>query len=100
MEVDRELRRSRSTSRILQLKRLQDILGLMHDFETLIDRTRQVQALIAATDRALATELDALVRTLEEECRQQHAAYMRRRASILKLCETLAPGDASAAAVA
>ena len=100
MEVDRELRRSRSTSRISQLKRLQDMLGLMHDFETLIDRTRHVQALIAATDRALATELDALVRTLEGECRLQHAGYMRRRASILKLCESVMPGDAASGASA
>jgi CHAD domain-containing protein len=100
MEVDRELRRSRSTARINQLKRVQDVLGLMHDFEILIDRTRHVQAVIATTDRALATELDALVRTLEEECRQQHAAYMRRREPILKLCETLAPPHANASAVA
>ena len=89
------MRRSRSTSRIAQLKRLQDLLGLMHDFETLIDRTRHVQALIAATERALATELDILVRTLEEECRLLHAGYMRRRAAILKLCDALTSGDAS-----
>lgn len=100
MEVNRELRRSRSTARIAQLKRLQDVLGLMHDFEMLIDHTRRVQALIAAKDRALATELDALVRTLEEECRLHHATYMRRRASLLKLCDALAPGDVQQPAVA
>ena len=92
--------RSRSTARIGQLKRLQDVLGCMHDFEILIDRTRHVQALIAATDRALATELDALVRTLEDECRQQHATYMRRRAALLKLCEALSPGEPQHTAVA
>jgi CHAD domain-containing protein len=100
MEVDRELRRSRGTARIAQLKRLQDVLGLMHDFEMLIDHTRHVQALIAAQDRALAIELDAVVRTLEEECRVQHATYMRRRTSILKLCDALTPAQPTAAAVA
>jgi CHAD domain-containing protein len=100
MEVNRELRRSRSTARIGQLKRLQDVLGLMHDFEMLIDHTRRVQALIAATDRALATELDALVRTLEEECRLHHATFMRRRAALLKLCDALSPGEPQHTAVA
>ena len=74
MEVERELRRSRGTARITQLKRLQDLLGLMHDFEMLIDRTRAG----AGDDRRAPiarcpTELDTLVRTLEDECRRLHA---------------------------
>lgn len=89
MEVERELKRSRVTARILQLKRLQDLLGRMHDLEILIDRTRQVQADAAANDRRLALELDALVRELEDECRQLHAIYMRKRGSVLQLCELL-----------
>ncbi len=93
LEIERELKRSRSTARILQLKRLQDVLGDMHDFEILIDRTRRLQAEVAGSDRRLATELDRLVRTLEEECRQLHAVYMRRRASILKLCEVVTPHE-------
>jgi CHAD domain-containing protein len=93
LEIERELKRSRVTARITQLKRTQDLLGLMHDFEILIDRTRQVQADVAVNDRRLANELDRLIRALEEECRQDHAVYMRRRASILKLCEAVAPAD-------
>jgi hypothetical protein len=57
----------------------------------LIDRTRQVQAEVAGNDRQLAIELDALIRALEQECRELHASYMRRRSSLLKLCELLAP---------
>ena len=93
MEIERELKRSRATARITQLKRLQDLLGRMHDFEILIDRTRQVQAELATSDRKLTMELDALVRMLEAECRADHATYMRRRASILKLCESLKPAE-------
>jgi CHAD domain-containing protein len=91
LEVDRELKRSRATARITQLKRLQDLLGRMHDFEIVIDRTRSVQAQVAGHDRRLAVELDTLVRTLEEECRQEHASYMRRRDGILRLCQALSP---------
>jgi CHAD domain-containing protein len=94
MEVDRELKRSHVTARITQLKRLQDLLGLMHDYEMLIDRTRQVQTAMATTDRTTAEELDALVRTLEDECRRHHATYMRRRPSILELCDVLLARDA------
>jgi len=93
LEIDRELKRSRATARIAQLKRLQDLLGRMHDFEILIDRTRQVQADVARTDRRLTTELDVLILNLEEACRREHATYMRRRPSIVKLCETLKPSE-------
>jgi CHAD domain-containing protein len=89
MEIERELKRSRGTARITQLKRLQDLLGRMHDFEILIDRTRQVQTELATSDRKLTMELDTLIRMLEAECRTDHATYMRRRPSILKLCQTL-----------
>ncbi len=93
LEIERELKRSRATARITQLKRVQDLLGEMHDFEILIDRTRSLQAELAGGDRRLAAELDRLVRTLEDECRQHHAVFMRRRAAILKLCELLTPAD-------
>jgi CHAD domain-containing protein len=93
MEVERELKRSRATARITQLKRVQDLLGVMHDCEILIDRTRQLQADVAGSDRRLSAELDALVRTLEDECRQLHATYMRRRDSIARLCQALQTRD-------
>jgi CHAD domain-containing protein len=99
LEIERELRRSKATARVTQLKRLQDLLGRMHDFEVLIDRTRQVQAEHAGRDRNLTLELDTLVRTLEGECRRDHATYMRRRPSVLKLCEILSE-DVVASAVA
>ena len=100
LEIERELRRSRATARITQLKRLQDLLGRMHDFEVLIARTRQVQADTASSDRHLTLELDTLVRTLEGECRNDHALYMRRRVSILKLCDALTSETSDTSAVA
>jgi CHAD domain-containing protein len=98
MEIERELKRSKSTARIAQLKRLQDLLGRIHDFEILIDHTRTVQAELAGTDRTMTTELDSLVRALEAECRRDHAMYMRRRASILKLCELFSPSEETSSA--
>lgn len=87
LEVDRELARSRAVARINRLKRLQDALGEIHDFEILIEHTREVQAALAGTDRPAATDLDALIRTLEAQCRDGHATFVRDRASLLALCQ-------------
>ena len=87
MEIERELKRSRATARIGQLKRLQDLLGRMHDFHVLSEQTRAVQAEVARTDRRLAGELDILIRAIEDECRRDHATYVRRRESIRRLCD-------------
>jgi CHAD domain-containing protein len=100
LEIERELQRSRATARVTQLKRLQDLLGRIHDFEILIDRTRQVQAHLAGSDRQLTLELDTLVRALESECRKDHATYVRRRPSIFRLCEVLSADQADVSAVA
>lgn len=87
LEVDRELTGSRAMARINRLKTLQDALGNIHDYEILAERVREVQANLAATDRPLSDELDGLVRTLEGDCREGHAAYLRDRAEIQVLCQ-------------
>jgi len=89
LEIQRELTRSRSRLYLNRLKVQQDLLGRMHDLEILIDRTRRVQASLPARNRRGMAELDALIRVLEDECREGHAAYMRARPSLLKLCESV-----------
>lgn len=88
LEVDRDLRKSRATTRIRQLKSLQDKLGRLHDLEILIDQARGAQ-LTATADRELGRELDQLIAALERETRKQHASYMSRRDAVLRLCEVL-----------
>jgi CHAD domain-containing protein len=100
MEIERELKRSRVTARIRQLKLLQDRLGRLHDLHVLAEQSRAVQTEVAATDRRLAGELDGLIASIEEDGRKEHAAYMRRRDAILKLCENPTLGDVHPAAVA
>jgi CHAD domain-containing protein len=87
LEIQRELTHSRSTARLNRLKTQQDLLGRMHDLEILIDRARGVQTSLPARNRRGMAELDTLIRALEAECREGHAAYMRARAALLKLCE-------------
>jgi CHAD domain-containing protein len=87
MEIERELKRSRVTARIRQLKTLQDLLGRMHDLYVLGEHTRAVQAQIAGKDRLLTEELDTLVIAIDEDARTDHGQYMRKRDAILKLLD-------------
>jgi CHAD domain-containing protein len=89
LEIERELQRSRSRRHLNRLKAQQDLLGRMHDLEILIDRTRDVQAALAPRNRRGMAELDALVRVLEDECREGHAVYVHARPAMLKLCNTI-----------
>ena len=85
------------TSPVLIAKRLQwlgpqaqqDLLGRINDLEVLIDRVRGVQETIPMSDRAGMSQLDGLVRALEGECREGHAAYLRARPATLRLCDSV-----------
>lgn len=89
LEIQRELTKSRSTAALRRLKAQQDLLGRMHDLEVLIDRARRVQGTLAPRDRRGMAELRTLIRVLEEECRDGHAAYMRARPSLLQTCAAI-----------
>jgi CHAD domain-containing protein len=86
LEIQRELSSSRSRTHLNRLRTQQDLLGRMHDLEILIDRTREVQSALPARDRRGMAELDSLIRVLEDECREGHAAYMHARPALLRLC--------------
>ncbi|MGE3273856.1 MAG: CHAD domain-containing protein [Vicinamibacterales bacterium] len=90
VEVRQELVRSRATRRIGSLKRLQDLLGRLHDLEVLIDHVRDVQAEAAVGARGVTSGLDAVVRALEAECRELHGAYVADRDGWLRLAQAAA----------
>ena len=96
LEIQRELTRSRSTARLNRLKQEQDLLGRVHDLEVLIERTREVQARLAPTNRRAMAELNRMIRSIEDECREGHAAYMRGRPALLGLCDAIIAADAQA----
>jgi CHAD domain-containing protein len=99
LEIQRELTGSRSTAQLNRLKGQQDLLGRMHDLEILIDRARGVQGTLTPRDRRGMAELRTLIRVLEDECREGHAAYMRARPALLKMCDAIiASGQSSTTA--
>jgi len=87
MEIARELRASRAQARLRTLKRVQELLGRMHDLEVLIARTRALQSTGTLRDLKLSGELDRLVRFLEMECRRLHVRYMNERRALLAICD-------------
>jgi CHAD domain-containing protein len=86
LELDR---RGRHVARLRTLKKVQDLLGRMHDLEVLIARTRGIQSSPAASTLKVSADLDRLVRRLETECRQLHGHYMAARPALLALCDRL-----------
>jgi CHAD domain-containing protein len=99
VELAGDIAGARPRADLRQLKRLQDLLGRMHDLEMLIDRVRQTQAM-AVADLAAWRRFDTLVRTLENNCRRLHARYVRERAGLVALCERLSPRRAARRAAA
>jgi CHAD domain-containing protein len=100
LEIQLELTHSRSTARLNRLKHQQDLLGRMHDLEILIDRARGVQESLPPENRRGMSELNKLIRVLESECREGHAAYMRARPALLKLCDSVAEASDQAPSTA
>ncbi|MBY0495264.1 MAG: CHAD domain-containing protein [Cyanobacteria bacterium] len=95
LEIQRELSQARSMIGLARLKSEQDMLGRMHDLEILIDKARAVQGTLNPRDRRGMSELNKLIRVLEDECREGHATYMRGRPALLKLCDTVIAADHS-----
>ena len=94
LEIARDLSGSRATARIRTLKRVQDLLGRMHDLEMLIARTRAIQSRAGAPNLRLSGDLDRLVRRLENECRRLHVRYMNERKALRGICDYVTAREA------
>jgi CHAD domain-containing protein len=94
LEIAQDLSGSRATARIGKLKRVQDLLGRMHDLEMLIARTRAVQSRAGAPNLELSADLDRLVRRLENDCRRLHVRYMNERKALRGICDYVTAREA------
>lgn len=72
---------------LTELKRVQSLLGRMHDQETLMNSIRQLQGSRSADDRPAFRDLDRLLAFLETSCRRLHARYLHERDAVLVICQ-------------
>ena len=79
VELSTEAASQKADADVRVLKRGQEMLGRMHDVQILIDRVRQTQASLTPPNVSLWRDLDALMASLEDECRRLHGRYMRMR---------------------
>jgi CHAD domain-containing protein len=77
------------------LTRGQEILGRMLDLQTLIDRVRDVQAALTPPSLSVWRDLDAVVESLDDDCRRLHARYMRARVPLLAIADRHLRGPAA-----
>jgi CHAD domain-containing protein len=87
VELSAEIAGQQTTPELRTLKRGQDLLGRLHDLQVLIDRVRQLQASLTPPDLVAWREFDALITSLENDCRRLHARYMRARPALLAVCD-------------
>ena len=93
VELSTEIAGQKTDATLRALTRGQDLLGRVHDLQVLIDRVRKVQASLAPPNLTVWRELDALVGSLEDDCRRLHARYMRARDPLAAMVARLADID-------
>jgi CHAD domain-containing protein len=89
LELATDLAGGTNTPDLRALKRAQDVLGRMHDLQTLIEHVRQAQASVGPPNLTIWHDLDMLVAALDDDCRRLHARYMRARSSLVTITEKL-----------
>jgi len=90
LELTADVAGVKTMPELTQLRRVQEVLGRLHDLQVLVDRTRETQASLSPPDLAAWRELDRLVVSLEEDCRRLHGRYMHDSAPLDALCVQLA----------
>jgi CHAD domain-containing protein len=87
VELSAEVVGGATAADLRALARGQDLLGRMHDFQVLIGRVRQAQASLAPPNLTMWRELDALMMSLEDDCRRLHARYVRIRETLTAIAD-------------
>ncbi len=69
------------------IKRVQDLLGRLHDMQVLQSHIAKVQSGPAAARPGMHASLEALARSIEDDCRHLHGRYLKAAGTIRAVCE-------------
>jgi CHAD domain-containing protein len=72
------------------IKRIQDLLGRLHDLQVLQSHVAAVQAGPAADRPGMLPALDSVARQIEEECRHLHGRYLASVTTLGEVCDGIA----------
>jgi CHAD domain-containing protein len=90
VELSADARRVNRAAEIATLKRAQDTLGRLHDFEVFGDRVQRVREQAAAASSGIDVRtFDSLVDAVERECHHMHAAFMSERSELVAIADRL-----------
>jgi CHAD domain-containing protein len=87
LELAGDTRILRTGAMVTRLKDFQDLLGRLHDLDVLAEHTRATEH--QPDSASQASGLRHLVVALELECRQLHAEYLRRQATLIRLVDSV-----------
>jgi CHAD domain-containing protein len=91
-ELVAEVTDRRVATDIAALKTAQDLLGRLHDIETLLVRAREAQPSARLPHLITGREPHSVVRVLEAQCRGLHARYVRQRPELIAIANRLGAG--------
>jgi CHAD domain-containing protein len=88
-ELRAQTKRDSAAADVAAMKSVQDLLGRLHDLGVLVSWTREAQASLFPPNLTAWTELGALVRALDNDCRVLHARYIHDRPKLLAIADRL-----------
>ena len=91
LELDREAGGGTTTAVVGRFVRAQELLGVLHDRQLLIEHLRTTQGALADRQRRASREIDSVIAHLEDECRTLHARYVRQRSGLSEAAQELVP---------
>jgi len=95
LELAGETGEARTREAVRELRKIQDVLGRLHDLEVLGGMIQNLTIPAPDTDNpSVNAGLETLRLTLHSECRDLHRQYVGKRESLLRICQ-----DAVASAV-
>jgi CHAD domain-containing protein len=100
VELANDVSGGRDESDLRTLRRGQELLGRMHDLQILTERVRQEQTALAPPMLSDWRDLDALIVSLEDDCRRLHGRYMRMRDALVAIVDRARAHTAPARAAA
>ena len=92
VELGADASGARREADLRALTRGQEILCRMLDLQMLIDRVRDMQAALTPPSLGAWRDLDAVVGSLDDDCRRLHARYMRARVALLAIADRYVRG--------